>query len=134
MDYKKATKKTLEIIVLVLLLLAFFWFYENIYYPAKLSVKVSCQEMNETQLNDLGYYTAGTYNYTSGNITINLTYITIEESKGTLKHEHCHQIQHSQGRSAQWCRPRYFVTMNEVECYFSEYLPDCIYKLRYGDY
>lgn len=51
---------------------------------------------------------------------------------GTRKHEHCHEVQYHQNRLYTSCRTPVKV-FNELECYSSEYLPDIVYNLIYGN-
>jgi len=98
------------IILFVGILVAVSWFaWDRIIYPSYLSVVVGCGDMNETELNDEGYYVAGRFNESSQEI------ILYDVDPAVLEHEQCHQKQLDQGR-LYGCNFKIGKFINEIEC------------------
>ncbi len=112
-------------IFLFSLLNIFFWvdIYFEIIYPSYLSVKMDCEIINESSLNDIGYYTAGTYSPSTNDISyFNYSSCLIETpiDKSVIIHEKCHKIEDSLGFDFSCSNPvkMYF---NELICYSIDY-------------
>ena len=112
-----------------LLILGFIWAYDEVFYPAYLSVQAGCY-ISEKELNSMGYRIAGTYSEGGGvNVIIPYLYddswymrniyMESEKYKRTEKHELCHLHQKKQNRLNDCSQPiRLF--LDECECYFLE--------------
>lgn len=113
-------KKSTKIIIVVsslflILLILFIPLYLYILYPSYLSMAIACDMVSEEELNSQGYYIAGTYNSTTGNITI------YDEDPSIIIHENCHKKQFEQGRLF-GCNFKTGLFLNEVECKIVEKL------------
>jgi hypothetical protein len=121
---KKSTIIILSIVGSVLLVLGIFIFINfDKFYFSSVSVKYSCGEINDTDLEEMGYSVYGIYS--GGNITLYSSDI------GTLKHENCHLVQEEQGRFFS-CRNKLLKYFNEVECYFAEDYSNSFYEKFYN--
>lgn len=119
--------------IIFLISLGIYAFYNKIYYPANLSVISACNDINETELNEMGYSTVGTYNNSNQQITNNYDCeIYPEQFKKVMKHEYCHYIQDINGKSFS-CNKLYRMKFlfGEMQCYLAEYTPDFIYNKIY---
>jgi len=123
-NYMKFLKKALIFLVVVAILVGLFLFFENVYYPAKLSVKTSCGDFTREELNIQGYYVAGEYFPSSDTIVL------YDEDPTVLKHENCHKVQAEKSRLS-GCSNRFGLMLNEIECYSTQNLPDRIYYWIY---
>lgn len=126
-------------LVILLLVLFGYFIHQNIYIPSKMSVDFVCNnnytsEELENHPNVLGYYNSSSDDtFIKTTITVNDTVYDLDEEliKKTIKHEYCHKHQEEQNRLNNNCGQRIRFVLDEMECNFSEYLPDKIYLFFY---
>jgi len=109
--------------------------YQKVFYPAKLSVQSACMDISEEDVNEMGYYTSGSFTVNcsdSENIQTNIT-IVDETDKRTLKHELIHENQYFKG-NLYGCNNKLGKYLNEVEAYTFSYLPDKIFYRIYDEF
>lgn len=113
---KKLLKQFLILVIIVLSVIALYWFFENIYYPSKLSYLHSCKLITDEQLNNAGYCIAGNY---TDNINISLGQVgmfVLNPDKKTIRHELVHKIQMDRGFFYP-CSQKMWRITNEMEAY-----------------
>jgi hypothetical protein len=90
--------------------------YENIFYPAYLSVASVCFPNGAEYVESKGYTQGGQFNLTDQTITI-----FVPDFDGSVnRHELCHKKQYSEGK-IYTCSNMLFMFFNEIEAYGSEY-------------
>jgi len=125
--------KFIYLFFLIFLLIYILYFWYNIIHLSILSLKVSCNDISDEELNKLGYFVAGEY-YScndSINIYLNETSFNKKEIVSINKHENCHRFQEYNNYSY-GCSERFNALLNEIECYFSEKIPDKIYNEKFN--
>jgi hypothetical protein len=109
-------------LVILLLVLFGYFFYQNIYLPSKMSVDFVCNnnytsEELENHPNVLGYYNSSSDEiYIKENYTINGTTYLIDNTsiQRTIRHEKIHYIQSLNNRLYN-CNNKFYFTLNEIE-------------------
>ena len=132
MSRKTRKRKTkhwlLGIVILTILgiLALFLLFFEYILYPSILSVRGVC-DVNGVEDNlEKGYVVAGVTEYDPENKTIKV--ILFDANEKFKAHELCHVAQYSKGEIYS-CDMRFWMTMNEIEAYLSQYSPKWVGRI-----
>jgi hypothetical protein len=120
---KKLIFVILGILAIVFLLLGIF--FVKVIKPSILSVKYACMDISEEDLNEMGYMISGNYNVSSNEITI---YV---DSPSVERHEIIHFVQSKNNRNF-GCNNRFLMTLNEIEAYSFQGLPDKIFYEIYS--
>ena len=89
-------------------------------------MKLSCNKINNSQLDELGYNSNVSY-YIKSEDKIIISSCDIQ----TIKHENCHRIQNLNGRLEGNCDKPFGIVLNEMECYIAQDLPNWFYRIFY---
>jgi len=123
-------KSNILLLISGILLLGFlvFWATTSIFIPANVSYNLACASQEEIDILLESYVIEGSVETKEDEIIVTI----FVEDEDVIKHEWIHVKQLESDRIYS-CSHKILRTMNEIEAYFMEDVPNPIYNLIYGE-